>query len=219
MTSAEKFEILSAYLDDEASQEERYLVEQWIKCDPLFRHQYQVQLALKSAMRSLPADLFDQAIAEETLIASDRTSSNHSTTEQTATEQTATEQTATEQTTAEQCPQSEDFDNSKTDRFSIHTTFPSEEASPPSSIGSLSARSIYWSDASYKPTTASCTAASKWKNLLIVAAALAVTAFTMLSYGSIKSAQSSKIRRTPGRIAEIDASFWAKRQLVVFPPW
>ena len=209
MTSAEKFEILSAYLDDEASQEERYLVEQWIKCDPLFRHQYQVQLALKSAMRSLPADLFDQAIAEETLIASDRTSSNHST----------TEQTTTEQTTAEQCPQSEDFDNSKTDRFSIHTTFPSEEASPPSSIGSLSARSIYWSDASYKPTTASCTAASKWKNLLIVAAALAVTAFTMLSYGSIKSAQSSKIRRTPGRIAEIDASFWAKRQLVVFPPW
>ncbi|MGB3767196.1 MAG: hypothetical protein WA947_11615 [Phormidesmis sp.] len=209
MTSAEKFEILSAYLDDEASQEERYLVEQWIKCDPLFRHQYQVQLALKSAMRSLPADLFDQAIAEETLIASDRASSNHST----------TEQTTTEQTTAEQCPQSEDFDNSKTDRFSIHTTFPSDEDSPPSSIGSLSARSIYWSDASYKPTTASCTAASKWKNLLIVAAALAVTAFTMLSYGSIKSAQSSKIRRTPGRIAEIDASFWAKRQLVVFPPW
>ncbi len=65
MTSAEKFEFLSAYLDDEASQAERRLVEQWIECDSLFRQQYQAQLRLKSALRSLPASLFDVAIAAE----------------------------------------------------------------------------------------------------------------------------------------------------------
>ena len=52
-SSAEKFEILSAFLDNEASPEECRLVEQWIECDPLFRQQYQVQLRLKTAIRSL----------------------------------------------------------------------------------------------------------------------------------------------------------------------
>ena len=65
MTSDEKFEILSAYLDDEVSQEERRLVEQWIECDPLFRQQYQAQLTLKSAVRSLSTRFFDVAIAED----------------------------------------------------------------------------------------------------------------------------------------------------------
>ena len=59
MTSAEKFEILSAYLDNEASDEERRLVEQWIEQDPQFRQQYQAQLKLKAAIRHLPSSLFD----------------------------------------------------------------------------------------------------------------------------------------------------------------
>lgn len=54
-SSAEKFEILSAYLDDEASLEECRLVKQWLECDPLFRQQYQAQLRLKIAIRSLGA--------------------------------------------------------------------------------------------------------------------------------------------------------------------
>ena len=73
MTSAEKFEILSAYLDDEASPKERRLVEQWIECDPLFRQQYETQLALKAAVRSLPTNLFD--IAPEGRLASNQTTS------------------------------------------------------------------------------------------------------------------------------------------------
>lgn len=81
MTSAKKFEILSAYLDNEASQAERRLVEQWIECDPLFRQQYQAQLLLKSALRSLSASLFDVAIAAE----------DHPAGKQTDFEQTASE--------------------------------------------------------------------------------------------------------------------------------
>ena len=51
-SSTEKFEILSAYLDDEASWEECCLVEQWLDSDPVFRQQYQAQRRLKTAIRS-----------------------------------------------------------------------------------------------------------------------------------------------------------------------
>lgn len=65
-SSAKKFELLSAYLDNEASLEDACLVEQWLASDPSLSQQYRAQQKLKAAIQSLGADIFDPAIATKT---------------------------------------------------------------------------------------------------------------------------------------------------------
>jgi hypothetical protein len=50
-TDDEKFELLSAYFDDEVSEQERALVEHWLSCDPQLQQHYQAQLKLRQAIR------------------------------------------------------------------------------------------------------------------------------------------------------------------------
>jgi hypothetical protein len=52
-TDAEKFELLSAYLDDEVTEQERRLVEHWLSSDLQLQKHYQAQLRLHSAMRAV----------------------------------------------------------------------------------------------------------------------------------------------------------------------
>jgi anti-sigma factor RsiW len=52
LTIDEKFELLSAYLDDEVTDEERCLVEHWLSSDLHLQRQYQEQLKLRLAMRA-----------------------------------------------------------------------------------------------------------------------------------------------------------------------
>ncbi|NJK36199.1 MAG: Fis family transcriptional regulator [Oscillatoriales cyanobacterium SM2_2_1] len=55
----EQFELLSVYLDQEASPEERQQVEQWLSIDPHFRAVYQQQLRLRQALIALPTPPVD----------------------------------------------------------------------------------------------------------------------------------------------------------------
>lgn len=48
----EKFELLSAYLDDEVTAEERALVNHWLASDPEMQKSYQKQLKLKQALKA-----------------------------------------------------------------------------------------------------------------------------------------------------------------------
>lgn len=52
-TDAEKFELLSAYLDDEVTEQERCWVEHWLSSDLQLQEHYQAQLRLRSAMRAV----------------------------------------------------------------------------------------------------------------------------------------------------------------------
>lgn len=53
LSEDEKFELLSAYLDDEVSPEERRSVERWLASDTKIQQHYEAQLKLRQAMRSL----------------------------------------------------------------------------------------------------------------------------------------------------------------------
>ncbi|MGB7086786.1 MAG: RseA family anti-sigma factor [Phormidesmis sp.] len=55
-SASEKFELLSAYLDGEVSDQERRLVMQWLLSDPQLQKHYQAQLKLRQAMRSFSSD-------------------------------------------------------------------------------------------------------------------------------------------------------------------
>ena len=48
-----KFELLSAYMDNEVSEEERKEVEGWLASDPEVQKQHRYQLRLSQAMKSL----------------------------------------------------------------------------------------------------------------------------------------------------------------------
>lgn len=50
----EQFELLSAYMDNEASPEEKLKVEQWLATDINFRRLYQQQLRLRQLLIDLP---------------------------------------------------------------------------------------------------------------------------------------------------------------------
>ena len=185
-SSAEKFEILSAYLDNEASEEDRSLVEQWIECDPSFRAQYQAQLRLKSAIRSLPAYLFNTGLPVEA----------HSAVRGSASEQS---------THAEQPEQSFDdqangqADGQAPNQLFIRTLFSTNRVST-----------------KRQPVASSCTAiAYRWKDLLLVATAISATAVTAFSVSSVKRSQWGQIRRHPGRITEIDTSFWPENHWAI----
>ncbi len=52
-TDQEKFELLSAYLDNEVSESERCLVKYWLSSDLVLRQHYQAQIKLRKAMRLL----------------------------------------------------------------------------------------------------------------------------------------------------------------------
>ncbi len=58
LAADEKFNLLSAYLDDEVSEQDRCLVEQWLSSDAQIQQQYQAQhkirRALRAGRRSLP---------------------------------------------------------------------------------------------------------------------------------------------------------------------
>ncbi|ESA36243.1 hypothetical protein N836_07835 [Leptolyngbya sp. Heron Island J] len=49
-----RFELLSAYIDDEVSSEERQLVAQWLMYDPNMQQMYQRLLRLRQAIRTAP---------------------------------------------------------------------------------------------------------------------------------------------------------------------
>lgn len=49
-----KFELVSAYLDDEVTSEERQLVAQWLRDDPNIQKMYQQLLMLRQAIRTAP---------------------------------------------------------------------------------------------------------------------------------------------------------------------
>ncbi len=50
-SSQEKFELLSAYLDDEVTSNERRLVDFWLASDADFQSQYRKQLKLREALK------------------------------------------------------------------------------------------------------------------------------------------------------------------------
>jgi len=50
-TSQEKFELLSAYLDDEITDAERCLVDLWLASDAELRSHYHKQLQLRKALK------------------------------------------------------------------------------------------------------------------------------------------------------------------------
>lgn len=56
-TVDEAFELLSAYLDDEVTEEERCLVQHWIVSDPEMKEHYQKQLRLRQAFKMSMSDL------------------------------------------------------------------------------------------------------------------------------------------------------------------
>ncbi|MEM9090379.1 MAG: hypothetical protein AAGC93_16720 [Cyanobacteria bacterium P01_F01_bin.53] len=60
-SQAEKFELLSAYLDDEVSEQERYLVANWLAYDVQLQKYYQNQLKIRQAIRGLGAGAFSVA--------------------------------------------------------------------------------------------------------------------------------------------------------------
>lgn len=62
-TIPEKFELLSAYMDDEITEQEKQLVEQWLASDVQMQRQHQAQLKLRLAMRTLSSDLFSNSDA------------------------------------------------------------------------------------------------------------------------------------------------------------
>jgi anti-sigma factor RsiW len=53
-SAEEKFELLSAYLDHEVSQEEKIWVEQWLATDESYRRLHQQQLRLRQMLIDLP---------------------------------------------------------------------------------------------------------------------------------------------------------------------
>lgn len=53
----EKFELMSAYLDGEVSDQERRLVEHWLASDPQLPKDYQQQMKLRGAIQTLSSDL------------------------------------------------------------------------------------------------------------------------------------------------------------------
>ncbi|MGD1867872.1 MAG: anti-sigma factor family protein [Phormidesmis sp.] len=55
-TADEAFELLSAYLDDEVTAEERCLVQHWLASDPEMQSHYQKQLRLRQAMKLFMSD-------------------------------------------------------------------------------------------------------------------------------------------------------------------
>ncbi len=52
LTYPEKFELLSVYLDDEATEEEQRLVKHWLSSDLNLQQQYREQLKLRIALRA-----------------------------------------------------------------------------------------------------------------------------------------------------------------------
>lgn len=52
LAADEKFNLLSAYLDDEVSDQERRLVEQWLSSDAQVQQQYQAQNKIRRALRA-----------------------------------------------------------------------------------------------------------------------------------------------------------------------
>ena len=200
-SSAEKFEILSAYLDNEASEENRTLVERWIECDPSFRQQYQAQLQIKAAIRSLPAQIFSFDLTGEA--ASGTCSEKRgSATEKGAyselnhLKQDCSKQNVLGQNVLEQNALEQALDSQNLEQFSARTAlFPNRRLAVTSS------------------TTAS---AYRWKDLLLIATAISATAFTALSCSSMKRSQRGQIRRAPGRITKVDTFSWQENSRAIF---
>jgi len=53
ITRHDRFELLSAYLDEEVTPEEQALVQHWLSSDPVMRSHYQKQLMLRAAIKNL----------------------------------------------------------------------------------------------------------------------------------------------------------------------
>ncbi|MGB3296731.1 MAG: hypothetical protein WBA76_00575 [Phormidesmis sp.] len=51
-SQAEKFDILSAYLDNEATEQEQSWVKHWLLSDSQLQQQYQNQLKIRSAIKA-----------------------------------------------------------------------------------------------------------------------------------------------------------------------
>lgn len=59
--SEEQFELLSAYIDNEVSPDERRQVEYWLDTDPSFKRLYQQQLRLQKLLIDLPVPTKSQS--------------------------------------------------------------------------------------------------------------------------------------------------------------
>lgn len=160
MTSAEKFEILSAYLDDEASDEERHLVEQWIEQDPQFRQQYQAQIKLKAAIRRLPSSLFGDALSN------------------------------CDRPTVDELADDLKYEITLPSRLS--QTLPSAAARKPSPYSLL------------QPSAQATTAQFRWKDTLLVLAALSAAAIATFCYASAERTRWVQPNRAPGRVKRTD---------------
>ncbi len=64
LTTDEKFELLSAYMDNEVTEQERHLVEQWLTCDVQIQRQYQAQLKLSLTIKTLSSDLLPNTLPD-----------------------------------------------------------------------------------------------------------------------------------------------------------
>ena len=72
LTTDDRFELLSAYVDNELSTEQRKQVEQWLESDPEMQRQYRSLSALSRSFQSMPAptaatktdELLDAVFAE-----------------------------------------------------------------------------------------------------------------------------------------------------------
>ncbi len=66
-TKDERFELLSAYMDNEVSPEERKLVEFWLDTDPEFQRQYQIFMSIGWSLQSFPLNAASSKSVEDTL--------------------------------------------------------------------------------------------------------------------------------------------------------
>lgn len=232
-SSTEKFEILSAYLDDEASEEECRLVEQWLDCDPLFRQQYQAQRQLKVAIRSLSASsLFDTETAADADLADNLIDLEP--------EPRSTQILDSNDLNAEDLNDSS-LEEGRSEDLSIRTAIATNRYSRCSFTllasrsrqlaGVLTAPQTAVFDAGTIPDASTCEYKSsdsyysspvlKSQTLIKISVALlaAVTAFSCgnirMSRGKI-SLGGDRIRRAPEKVTEANGFLWQKHHLATF---
>lgn len=216
MTSAEKFEILSAYLDNEASKEDCLLVEQWLETNPQFRQQYQAQLKLRAAIRALPSSFFDGFFDETN--ASLRTP-----VENNPTDGKASEGKTDISSDASKCLSEPGLGGDASSCFLLQVPTDAATSSRdraklplgptfnPTFNGAISSYSRPAKD------TARSLTQFKWKEALIVAAALSDTTITALCFSSVDGSRLVQPGR-PNQVREGDVYILPEKRLLVFSP-
>ena len=219
--STEQFEILSAYLDDEASGEECRLVEQWLDCDPSFRQQYQAQRRLRAAIRSLSASsLLDVENVDETDIAdslADLESKDYSTRQ------------FADKGMKNRNVERAGIENLQPDEFSMHRAIATDEfSSAPLNSHQANHQSVCHGVADSVVSNTSSNFARqrstilcllpvlKDRNLIAILVALLAT-LTAFSFSSVRiSLEGDRVRRIPGKATEADSLLFHRKPLILF---